>query len=139
MGNQCIKHQRKEILLNSSHIRFSMIQSIHNQPYDSLKLVGQIGEGSTCRINKVELKEICHKSSPSTTSTTEHSKTCAEQNSMQNNRSRYFAIKELDLSSVKEAHLNEFENEIKILRAIVRILLSDLHRQIRKLSSRIST
>jgi hypothetical protein len=125
MGNYCIKDQRTEFLLNSSHMRLSMVQSIHKQPYDTLDFVDRIGEGSTCRINKVELKDTCHKTTTSKKCTTLQSKESNEEKSIKCKRSRYFAMKELvDLETVNDFHLNELENEIRLLRALVCCILS---------------
>jgi hypothetical protein len=107
MGSLCTKDQGNPDLLNSNHIQFRMIQSMHgHQPYDGYyDLVGEIGIGSTCHVNQVMVKHVNDYMTPSNTNYT-IGKRC-------------YAIKEINLSKIHEGKLEAFKNEINLLKSIV--------------------
>jgi hypothetical protein len=110
MGSNCTKESYNEDLLNSNHFQFKLMQSIHNEPYDGIyDQVGQIGTGSTCQVMKVKVprwrqRKVLRESIDSTLI-----------NDFET--SRHFAIKEI--SGFSAGMITEFENEIKLLKAIV--------------------
>ena len=111
MGSNCTKESSNEDLLNSNHVQFKLMQSMHNEPYDGIyDQVGQIGTGSTCQVMKVKapiwrLRKALKESKDSNPHVNDFE------------TSRHFAIKEI--SGFSAGMITEFENEIKLLKAIV--------------------
>jgi hypothetical protein len=119
MGSLCTKdHDKKDLLLNSEHIRFQMIQSMHSQQTcdDYYDLVGEIGIGSTCHVNQVMAKRVS-------------SECTSPLNINYDIEKRCYAVKEIDMSKVHEGKLEAFKNEIHLLKSIVSLFLS-LHNDV---------
>jgi hypothetical protein len=110
MGSNCTKESYNEDLLNSNHVQFKLMQSMHNEPYDGIyDQVGQIGTGSTCQVMKVRAPRWRLRKALKESIDSNLLNDCET--------SRHFAIKEI--SGFSAGMISEFENEIKLLKAIV--------------------
>jgi hypothetical protein len=113
MGNWCSRGTAKNqtLLLNENHLSYQMVQSMHAKSYENdIAILDQIGEGNTCKIQKVEMKRSRYHQKMTTLSTNDEF--CFFP--------RYFAMKEIDTRTVNAGLLDEFENEIALLKAMVR-------------------
>jgi hypothetical protein len=112
MGSNCTKESSNQDLLNSNHVQFKLMQSMHNEPFDgTYDQVDQIGTGSTCQVMKVKLLRWRQRKVPKEDRDSTLIHDCET--------SRHFAIKEI--SGVTAEMITEFENEIKLLKAIVSV------------------
>jgi len=107
MGSACSKRQAKKDLLTSDHLQYGMVRSMHRHCHDLYEVVEVLGEGSTSKISKVKKRVML--SNDTELSDDDHDV--------------YFALKEIDLTMVSASTLDELENEIKLLKALVRALI----------------
>ena len=114
MGNLCTREtvrNQKTLLLNANHLPYQMVQSMHPKSYENdIAILDQIGEGTTCKIQKVEMKKSRRYHQKMTTLST-NDESCFFP--------RYYALKEIDSRTVNAGLLDEFENEITLLKAMV--------------------
>jgi hypothetical protein len=98
MGSACSKGHPTRDLLTSVHLQYRLVRSMHQHFDDLYEVVEVIGEGSTSKISKIKRKAV----SPN-----------------EDDDDMYFALKEIDLTMVRAEFLDELENEIKLLKALV--------------------
>ena len=80
---------------------------MHRHCHDLYEVVEVLGEGSTSKISKVKKRVML--SNDTELSDDDHDV--------------YFALKEIDLTMVSASTLDELENEINLLKALVRALI----------------
>jgi hypothetical protein len=111
------------------------------------EIVEVIGQGSTAKISKIKRREAVRRREPSSSqhsrsgrnstlhqqradsSVTEASSTGSNhpKPSTLQQPTKYFALKEIDVSMIKAEILDEFENEIKLLKRLVSAQVLILH------------
>lgn len=147
MGSLCGKEKAHMSLLTSAHFQYRLVFSMHQSFENTYEIVQVIGQGSTARISKIKRREpnrrressshslqrkplrnsasqrteSHHGTDASSTASIHQSESQSElQSQSLPQPTKYFALKEIDLSMVKDEILDEFENEIKLLKGLVR-------------------
>lgn len=131
MGAICGKEKAPTAMLTSAHFPHRFVFSIH-QSFDSLyEVVEVIGHGSTAKISRIKRREtpsirrpssLLRRSRSSRISLPERADTVAGSTAFEQSNSKspvkYYALKEIDVNMIKAEILDEFENEIRLLKGL---------------------
>jgi serine/threonine protein kinase len=113
MGGVCCKDDSAvEEILTSEHLSHNLVREQHRQFDENYEIVEVIGEGSISKISKIKRKEIVVKSLGRTLRKTLSNAVLYPD--------VYYALKEIDTTMVSDVSIEEFHNEIELLKSLVR-------------------
>lgn len=115
MGGVCCKEDRAiEEVLTSEHLSHNLVREQRRRFDENYEVVEVIGEGSISKISKIKRKKI--KVTPQTRSLRKTLSNVVIFPDV------YYALKEIDTSMVSDVAIEEFHNEIELLKSLVRFV-----------------
>ena len=113
MGSACCKQgMAVEEVLTDQHLNCKLVRERQTDFHDRYEIVEVIGEGSISKISKIKRKDV--------------PEAPLESKELANPSDHYYALKEIHTGVIDPALLAEMNNEIDLLKRLVRFLLNNL-------------